>query len=149
MKKLILLPIFLLALIGCDKETGEVICSSAEFIFVNQAGDDIFNPNTTDHLEISDFELFTPDSVIELNFYTDTINGINHFQIGINGRAEKEGVTYLKFGNITTDTIFSKFKEKGNSLFISELYYNGKLIEKNDGVTECGTKVHEITVLGK
>jgi hypothetical protein len=98
-------------------------------------------------LEISDLKAYAMDSFSRLNF-TDTINGMNIFNIWVYGEIEKEGSTYLKLGNITIDTIFVKYREVGNSIFISELYYNGKLIEGNESVGECGgAKVHEITVV--
>jgi hypothetical protein len=137
MKTIITISLAFLTFFGCDKEKGEVVCSSAEFIFVNQNGDDIFNPNTSNYLELSEFAAYTKDSINTLNF-TDTLNGMNVFDIWLHGEIEKEGITYFKFGNITIDTVYAKLKERGNSIFISELYYNDSLIEKNKSVGECG-----------
>ena len=145
MKTLILILITSLLLSSCDKDKGEVICSNAEFIFVNQTGKDIFNPETLNHLNITSFEAFANDSISRLNF-TDTADGVNVFYVWLYGEIEKVGTTYLKFGNITVDTILAKFEEKGNSLFISELYYNGVLIEKNESWGECGNQIHKITI---
>jgi len=140
----ILICFSLLIFIGCEKK-GENICSSTSFIFVNQAGEDIFNPSTPSHIDISDFDIITPDDKIKMNFYNYFVNDTNLIEIGINGLSG-EGYTYLKFGNLNIDTIYAKYKESGNSLFINELYYNGNLIEINEFPTQCGTKGHKITV---
>jgi len=157
MKTIITISLSVLTFFGCDKEKGEVVCSDAEFIFVNQNGEDIFSDSTEGHLEISAFCIYTPDNSVTLNYYVYNTNDTNYFepgnnlsymyefQIGINGLLG-DGITYLKFGDISVDTIYAKYKEKGNSLFISELYYNDSLIENNDGGTQCGTNTHIITV---
>lgn len=146
MKTLVLTCIILFTLYSCNKNKGEVICSTAEFVFVNPSGVDIFNDSVANHLEISDFSVYTPDNAVNLNYYVYFVNNKNQFKVGINGLSG-EGITYFKFGNITIDTIYAKYEEKGSSLFIRELHYNGRLIEENDGVTDCGTQVHEIIVL--
>lgn len=139
--------VFVLALLlfsSCDEES-EYICADSEFIFVNLNGDDIFNENTPNHLRLSQFEVFTKDNVGRLNF-TGISGGTNIFNLWLYGEIEKEGYTYLKFGELNIDTIYAKFEEIGNSLFISELYYNGELIEENIGPTQCGTHTHTISI---
>ena len=129
---------------GCTK--GEDICSLADFIFVNESGADIFNPSTQDHLDISDFKVYAEDSINRLNYIEKTDSG-NVVEIWVYGAMNGAGGnTFLKFGNLTTDTIYAEFKEKGNSTFISRLYYNGKLIVNNSGVTECSGTVFRIKV---
>lgn len=145
MKTFILSIIIILLIPSCDKEKGEAVCSKAEFIFINQAGQDIFNPETPNFLNVTSFEAFAKDSISRLNF-TDIADGMNVFDVWLYGEIEKVGTTYLKFGNINIDTVLAKFKENGNSLFISELYYNDSLIEKNEIWGECGTQVHKITI---
>ena len=147
MKTRSLIFVILLLLSGCEKEKAEAVCAHAEFVFVNQAGEDIFNDLTQDHLTLSDFSVTTSDSVVNLNYYRYFDNDTNFFDIGLNGLAGA-GTTYFRFGNLTVDTIFAKFEEQGNSIFIKELYYNGDLIEENKNVSECGgtAKLHVVTV---
>lgn len=145
---MIIIILSILSFVSCEKDKNTATCTGASFIFLNENGEDIFNKNTLNHIDTSDFEAYTPEGR-QMEFRTDTLYGINHFDIWINGEMDLEGTTYLKFGELTIDTIYAKFEEKGNSLFIRELYYNGILLEKNEGVTQCLTKVHEITVLAE
>ena len=138
----ILILVFIALLFSCEKESTHV-CKGAEFIFVDQNGNDIFSKNTPNHLELSDFRAYSKDSINRLNF-TDTLNGMNVFDIWIYAMLEnKNNYTFLKFGNLTIDTLFAKLTKDGNSFYISELYYNDSLIEKN---SSCAQIVHTITI---
>lgn len=141
--------IFILAtliIIGCNKDKNEAVCATAELIFINESGEDIFNSSTQNNLSISEFEVYAEDSLNRLNFVEQTNSG-NIFDIWVYGEKGLEGGnTYLKLGNLTVDTIYAKFKEKGNSIFISELYYNGILLDNNSNVTECSDTIFKIRV---
>jgi len=53
MKSLISILIVTLALSSCDKDNGVAICTNADFIFVNETGEDIFNPEALKHLNVT------------------------------------------------------------------------------------------------
>ncbi len=138
----ILILVFITLLFSCEKESTHV-WKGAEFIFINQNGNDIFSKNTSNHLELSDFKAYAKDSSSRLNFI-DTLNGMNVFDIWLYENLEnKNGYTFLKLGNITTDTLFAKFTKGNNSYFISELYYNDSLIENN---IYAASIMHTITI---
>jgi len=78
--------------------------------------------------------------------FPGAVNGFNGIELGLNGAGTLEGSTYLVFDTINIDTIFTKFARQGNSLYASEIYYNGVLTESNINVTQCGSQHHEIIV---
>jgi len=80
--------------------------------------------------------------------FPGAVNGFNGIELGLNGAGTPslEGSTYLVFDTINIDTIFTKFARQGNSLYASEIYYNGVLTESNINVTQCGSQHHEIIV---
>ncbi len=144
--KTIVYILVLLSICACGKDKNEDICAGANFIFVNDSGEDILSSSSPNHLDISELKVFAEDSTNRLNFIEQTDDG-NVVGIGVYGLKGMEGGnTFVKFGNITTDTIYAEFKEKGSSAFISKLYYNGKLIDSNSGVTECNDTVFIIKV---
>jgi hypothetical protein len=150
MKNLLIISfVFILVLLGfcaCGKDKNEDICAGANFIFVNESGEDILSSLTQNHLDISEFKVIAEDSTNRLTFIEQTNDG-NVVGIGVYGfKGMEGGNTFLKFGNITTDTIYAEFMEKGSSAFISHLYYNGKLIDNNSNVTECNDTVFVIEV---
>ncbi len=85
---------------------------------------------------MNDTHAYTPegDSLNVIHIYYE---GINYFDIEINGSPSQDGITYLELGSITTDTIYARYQKKGSSIFISELYYNNVLLERNHGWGGC------------
>ncbi len=136
----ILLITIVLAFYSCNKKTETDVCGTKQFIFVDKNGNDIFNKNTDNHLSINDIEIYTPENR-KLNVIHLIFENKNNFIIELNN-----GTTYIKLGNITIDTVFATYKEEGNSLFISELYYNNILLEKNKHLSECDKNNPKIIV---
>ncbi len=136
--KLLLLLIPLLA-ISCRLPGCTVVCGMKEFVFLDEEGNDLFNENTPGHLSIDDIRAYTPegDSLHVIHPPSPDIN--NHFLIEINGSPGRDSITYLELGSITTDTIYARYQKKGSSIFISELYYNNVLLERNHSWGDCST----------
>ena len=132
-----LLMLLVLTAISCNKKH-TAVCGMEEFVFLDEEGNDLFNENTPGHLSIDDIHAYTPEgdslNVIHVS-YQDT----NHFLVEINGNPSQDGITYLELGSITTDTIYARYQKKGSSIFISELYYNNVLLERNHGWGDCST----------
>jgi len=135
--KLLFLLMPLLA-ISCRLPGCTVVCGMKEFVFLDEEGNDLFNENTPGHLSIDDIRAYTPEgdslAVVHISY-----QGINYFDIGINGNPSQDGITYLELGSITTDTIYARYQKKGSSIFISELYYNNVLLERNHDWGDCST----------
>jgi hypothetical protein len=149
MKKLtilLILPLF----VCCHPENDTFICSGVDIKFLNQSGEDIFDSATSNHLELSDIKVYAADSVDRLNFIGKDADNKHVFNLWVYGEgvSSLEGATFIKLGNITTDTLSAKFSKGNSSIYIKELYYNGILIENNANASECGDlEVHEIQVV--
>ena len=128
--------LIMFSIISCNKKHNEeIVCGSKTFIFFDKNGNDLFDKNTMNHLSTDELQAHTPEGKI-LNIKHIIYENKNYFDIELNG-LKGEGITFLKLGTITIDTIFVKSKEKGNSIFISELYYNNVLLEINKSENEC------------
>jgi hypothetical protein len=143
--KNILLILSTLALIllfeNCDKNA-EFICTSDQFVFLNENGEDIFNPKSNCYIDTTDFKAFTPDNKDYL-LYIKFSDNLNSFTLGtkINGKVGEEDTTFFQFGDYNVDTIRAVYTEEGY-LQIDKMYYNDSLIE-----SFCNTsKVHRVTV---
>jgi hypothetical protein len=144
--KNILLILSTLALIllfeNCDKNE-EYICGSESFIFLDENGNNIFDPNNESYIDTANFKVFTP----ELKEYPIIVSGSNNrlntyiVNIGIKISIGEEDTTFFQFGDHNVDTIRAVYTEEGH-IHIDEMYYNDSLIE-----SFCNTsKVHRITV---
>jgi hypothetical protein len=135
---LFLLLICLMASCGMKCED---FCGSARFVFTNEKSQDIFDSTLVNHIDSSEFKMYVKDTLNWIQF-EGTSSGKTVLRIGL-----PEGYCYLKFGNITTDTIFTKFREKRCGFFISHIYYNGKELDHFDNMSECGgLNIYEIQV---
>jgi len=119
------------------KETDEI--SYLDFTFVDEQGNDVFAENNIYGLSISDYHV-SPRRENDRDGYAHNIyQGVNYFTTFFIGWDEnKIYTTYVKFGNINTDTIKVKWKNSGNIKYIKQMWYNGKelQIHKNNAY-EC------------
>jgi hypothetical protein len=146
MKNLLLLMTLLINL-RCHKDKETAKCIDAAFVFVNQSGEDIYNPSTLNHLDSTDIKAYAEDSINRVYDFGRDDDGNKAYKIFLYGENSFEGDTYVKLGNITIDTIHAVFEKRENSIFISQLFYNSSLIESNLNVSECyALEIHKITV---
>jgi hypothetical protein len=139
--KYIALVLVLVLFSRCDTENSENVCIGRTFIFNDNEGNDLFNENTINHIPIDELKVYTPEGR-SLNISHFIYENENVFNIELNG-ATGEDITLFEIGDITIDTVFVKTKQSGNTLFISELYYNDILLETNTG---CDYHTKRITV---
>ncbi|OYT17697.1 MAG: hypothetical protein B7C24_01245 [Bacteroidetes bacterium 4572_77] len=124
----------LFIMMSCSKNKSENICSAQTFSFFNEAGNDLFDQNISGHLDVKDLKAFKLSGE-ELNIINGKFDDVYQFDIGIN---QGDFTSIIQIGDITTDTITAKYKEKGNSYYIYQVYYNGKLVITNEEPTNCG-----------
>jgi hypothetical protein len=143
MKKSILCLIMIWIAMSCSKDKGENVCAGQNISFFDESGNDLFSQDISGHLDTLDLKAYKLSGE-ELSIVYGKINGVYEFLIGIN---PGDFTTIIQIGEITTDTLFANFKEVGNSLFIHQAFYNGRLIMTNEDATECGSgKVVNVVV---
>jgi hypothetical protein len=134
MKKSILIALLLSILMSCEKEKNFNMCQVQVFSFYDASGNDLFDSNIDGHIDTAAFSSYNLSGK-KINIGYWKYEGIYQFAIGVDA---VDFTTILHFGDLTKDTLFAEYREKGNSLFIHKLYYNGKLVKTNDHSSQCG-----------
>ena len=131
---------------ACESSEEENMCTHAHFIFVNEFGEDLFNPATDGFIDTSQFSVWSPENQKpHYVFYTnDTTSFV--FAFGFDGYPGKDGIVYLKFGDFNVDTIYAKYAETDHATFISELYYNDSTLAINERWRSACDNIYTITV---
>ena len=129
-------------MMSCSKNKSEDICSVQTYSFFNEAGNDLFDQNISGHLDVKDLKVFKLSGE-ELNIIHGIFDGVYQFDIGINSG---DFTSIIQIGNITTDTITAIYKEKGNSYYIHQVFYNKELIITNEEPTQCNSSIAEIII---
>jgi len=140
-QKTIFILLTILTFINCSKTATDSI-EYIDFAFVDEQGNDVFTENNIYGLSISDYHV-SPRRENDSDGYRHILyQGINYFTTFFIGSDEsKTYTTYLKFGNINTDTIKIKWGNPGNIKYIKQLWYNGKELQiHNNHTYECDTQ---------
>ncbi len=143
MKKYVLIIPIIFLFLSCNKDKSTNICAVQTFSFFNESGKDLFDKNTVNHLEPETLKAYNLSGE-EVQIIFGEINGIHEFDIYI---LPLEGFATTHIGELTVDTISYHFKEKGNSQYVNQVYYNGELKMTHDEPTQCGSgSVVKITI---
>ena len=119
----LLIPLFIITLfVNCSKKN-DLVEGSVAFTFVDENGEDVFKENNIYNLSITDYSV-SPLTDGNEGYGHVVSNNMNIFITAINDIGDC--VTYIKFGNINTDTIKTEWQNKGRITYISRLWYNGK-----------------------
>lgn len=136
--KIIIIIFSMIVLHSCGDSTN--FCNQQYFSFKNKKGDDIFNIDTAGGIKPTDLKLFR-NSQEEVEVIVWQEDSTYMFEVFFDMNYD---TTFIKIGDITTDTIITKFAEKGATTYIEKLYYNGVL---TDRISTCDNEVINITVI--
>ena len=147
MKKIVALLLFISVFSSCKKDDkilppSPIIGGKIDFTFLNENKQDLFNPNTPNHLEVSDFKVYSsyyPGDKTYGHYITAVLNGSRFFDVDVinerRGELYVQDTLFLEIGSLKVDTIVHLSKRYGSPtglIAVEKFYYNGQEFVPNE-----------------
>ncbi|RZJ19749.1 MAG: hypothetical protein EON51_16745 [Acinetobacter sp.] len=142
MKKIFLIPLFILLLVGCEKPIrGVVISADVNFLFVNAKGEDLLNANTLGALTEENVDIFVLKNGLKVRLYQGNLdaakffkirteNGKSKFQMYFDINAENfignKITQFIKYKDGTEDEVVGEFNsDRKRNTLLQQVWING------------------------